>query len=451
MYRGGGFGPRRHRGGKHDTGRIIANTGPRDPALPPPLRSQSLLQSLTLQEAVIGGVQQSNRISEVELVTTYNWTQANEPTIKVPGRPPTYRPSRVPQSLQEDTGVYYRDVNSAYYPPYPTAPAVQAIQAENPSFSLSSVDVFGCGNTVGSLLSFAREEERTFRFGVELLGSTLFLVRKTDTPREIIGEVRGYGHAFPEAYTVWNEDVKGSVSHQRVIRYKFAGLEICVRSECDGYLPDVAGGEEFRADHESQEVDGLDLGQVALNMRDLGPLDPAKLNVEFGGQRIPQHAVFDLKTRSKRKTATGVSVDDFLHRLWVNQTPYFIMALHTHGRFHPEDIHVVDAAQKIKNWEAQHGPHLSTLGGTLHRLSGIARSTPNGKYEIRRVGTGPLEIYSEDPAWSALPSELRSIWGASTKVSSASGFNEDACDRRSVDGTGSATDDDADADYLKFV
>lgn len=47
---------------------------------------------------------------------------------------------------------------------------------------------------------------------------------------------RGYGHTFPEANTTWEADVKGSASHQRLIRYNVAGLDMVVRFEADGYI-----------------------------------------------------------------------------------------------------------------------------------------------------------------------------------------------------------------------
>lgn len=103
--------------------------------------------------------------------------------------------------MDEDRGSYYRDPNSARYPSHPTEPAIRAIREINPTFNFSEIDIFGCGNTLGSLLSFARDEERTFRFGVEVIGSSLFLVRKTNKPRELIERIHGYGHTFPEAYT----------------------------------------------------------------------------------------------------------------------------------------------------------------------------------------------------------------------------------------------------------
>ena len=102
----------------------------------------------------------------------------------------------------------------------------------------SAVDIFGCGSTFGNLLRFVRGENKSFRMIVEVVQNMVLLIRRENSPREVMQDVRGYGHTMPEAYTTWRRDVKGSESHQRIIRYKFAGLDCLVRFEADGYLPD---------------------------------------------------------------------------------------------------------------------------------------------------------------------------------------------------------------------
>jgi len=55
------------------------------------------------------------------------------------------------------------------------------------------------------------------------------------------------------------------------------------------------------------------------------------------GQRIPQRAIFDLKTRAK-ETRRPIDMDEVYRRLWVNQTLYFMFAKHFRGSFEPRDI-----------------------------------------------------------------------------------------------------------------
>lgn len=95
--------------------------------------------------------------------------------------------------------------------------------------------MFGCGSTIGNLLRFARGIDKSFKFDVDVIGNTVCFVRKETSPTAIMENVRGYGHAFPEEHTSWDEDVKGSESHQRIIRYELGDVKILVRFESDGY------------------------------------------------------------------------------------------------------------------------------------------------------------------------------------------------------------------------
>lgn len=107
---------------------------------------------------------------------------------------------------------------------------------QQPQFSLDDVDVFGCGSTLGNLLRFARKFKHSFKFEVDVVGKTVFFVRRENSPTEVLHDVKGYGHSFPEAYTTWDADVKNSESHQRLVQYSFGGLNMIVRSESDGYF-----------------------------------------------------------------------------------------------------------------------------------------------------------------------------------------------------------------------
>jgi hypothetical protein len=80
-------------------------------------------------------------------------------------------------------------------------------------FDLSSLDIVGCGSTLSNLLRFCGGLDKDFRFNVDLVGDTIFLIRKESSLTALISDIRGYGHTFPEAYTIWELEVKGSASH----------------------------------------------------------------------------------------------------------------------------------------------------------------------------------------------------------------------------------------------
>src|SRR5271156_5383910 len=97
--------------------------------------------------------------------------------LNIEGSPPAWKPPIAKPALQQDNGEYFRDVNAAHFSKYPIEPAVRALCFLKPQFDGSTVDIVGCGGTFGTLLSFSRTEERTFRFGIEKVGKTLFMVR----------------------------------------------------------------------------------------------------------------------------------------------------------------------------------------------------------------------------------------------------------------------------------
>jgi len=95
---------------------------------------------------------------------------------------------------------------------------------------MQSVDVVGCGSTLGNLLRFAGSSSlsKPFRFDVDVVGDAVLFIRKEKSPTELIQDLQGYGHTFPEAYTTWDLEVKNSCSHQRVVQYDFGGLNFLV-------------------------------------------------------------------------------------------------------------------------------------------------------------------------------------------------------------------------------
>ena len=294
----------------------------------------------------------------------------------------------------------------------------------NPSFPTQDIDIFACGNTLGSLLHAARSQDRTFRFYAEMIGKTVFFVRKENSPKEVIKDVRGYGHTFPEAYTRWKDDVKGSVSHQRIIRYEFGGLKCVVKSESDGYYEDLAAESESltfdngKRDRPS-ETDVVSTNEIkptellfhpSTSLEDLEmpqDVEAGNLSIVRAGRHIPQCAIFDLKTRMRPRE---INMAEILPRLWMNQTPNFIVAYHDFGVF--KDIRKQDVKSEIRAWEEQHAQDLAKFHALLKRVIEVVQKVGEGVgVEVRRAGTGELEIRElVDVGWRALEGEGRERW-----------------------------------------
>ena len=250
---------------------------------------------------------------------------------------------------------------------------------------------------------------------VEAVGDTVFFVRRENSPMELIPNVRGFGHTFPEAYTTWEADVKKSESHQRVVRYAFGGLDCLVRFEADGYHRDLvpagfgvghAPEPAEAGNHDDMLVSALDDSTIATRPS----AQDKPLTVTRGGQRIPQSASFDLKTRSIRKKDEDILADE-LPRLWVAQIPNFILAYHMSGVF--EEIQTRNIRREIEDWERENEDTLRRFAVLLRKIVAFARGRRDRKLEVRRREVDVLELREQgEGVGHALSAAVEARWVA---------------------------------------
>lgn len=285
-------------------------------------------------------------------------------------------------------------------------------------------------------------------------------------PKALIPDVRGYGHTFPEACTTWDKEVRGSESHQRLVRYDFAGLKLLVRSETDGYLKNkvepgaasgigasavnhpaaglVESGSRAGSTTISTALASITVGRASLSS---SPSTSLKLTTS-SSTPIPQSAIFDLKTRSSR---TPFTMDEILPRLWLNRTPNFILAQHFQGTFTREDVLVSDVRQQVDEWEEVHAEELRVFSDVLKKLVKAVEGLPEGKKRVGvwRVGNGDLQIRAlekEMKHWAALPRVLKAWWTGDEAESEGDMEKKGEGSNVLDDGDGSEEDDD----FLKF-
>lgn len=295
-----------------------------------------------------------------------------------------------------------------------------------PDFSTSNVDIFGCGSTLGNLLRFVRSVDKPFRFLVEVIGNTVFFVRKENDAREIIEGVRGYGHTFPEAYTTWESDVKGSESHQRLIQYDLGGLECIVRFECDGYMWEKSGDQKANVLKGNSRT-GLDdllhaFDNTAIK-RGLSSLD-VPLSIQTGGSPPTQRAIFDLKTRSGR-FKKEIDMTDIYPSLWLKQFTNFIVAFHDGaGTF--EDVRMQDIRKDVQTWEMANKAAIQRLAVLLKKIVEIARQDRTGLLEVYSPAVDRLEVRRQHgEGVHTLPPGLSSAWEGVRFADSTAGANSD--------------------------
>ncbi|KAK0613522.1 hypothetical protein B0T14DRAFT_436537 [Immersiella caudata] len=411
------------------------NSTPQTP--PPPFGP--LLQTVSIEDLADSSKKFANSaaIRDVQVITSYNWVDRKgaNPTILVPGmflflnschqpflthllagKPPLWTPPAITPQLRQDDGTYFRDKNAAQYPKHPIEPGVVACLNTNPSLP-TEIDIMACSSTLGNLLRFVRGsgQDKPFRMLAEKIGNTIFFVRRENSPTELIPDVRGYGHTFPEAYTTWESEVKGSCSHQRLLRYSFGGLDFGVRFGADGYIKPArkAGpSQPPMMKEKSPSVNDLigTLSGIAVASPNNTPPFGA-LKVKAAGNVVDQENVFDLKTRSIFTKDKKEHLVDELPRLWVAQIPFFILAFHRSGFFAPSEIQIKDVRANVKAWERIEATNLARLAALVHRLVDIVSNTPSSKVELRCCEVRKLEVREILPeVGNILSPEVRARW-----------------------------------------
>lgn len=140
-------------------------------------------------------------------------------------------------------------------------------------------------------------------------------------------------------------------------------------------------------------------------------LEIDNVKVRSGGQLIPQHAIFELKTRGIHKKGDD-HLADTLPRRWTAQIPFFVLALHEWGFFKPEEITVQNVRADVEAWQEDNQDLLRQYSSLLKKLLALARDPDFGKYEVCLSHPGVLEIRQQGgTVFSPLSSPLIWIWG----------------------------------------
>ncbi|KAK3990814.1 hypothetical protein QBC44DRAFT_288426 [Cladorrhinum sp. PSN332] len=360
---------------------LNGKTTPSCPATPPhPLGK--LIQTLKVDEITKKAktVDQRLEIDEFQFVASYNWIKGagsnSEPKIVIPGKPPLWTPHTSQIQLKTDSGFCPNDKCASLYPDHPMEPAVAAVLKTDPE-AMKQAEVMACNRVLHNLFLLARGEASPFRMLVEKVGNTVYLIRREKCANDGYFP-RGYGQGFARTSTTRESDVKGSATHQRVIRYRFAGLDMLVRFEADGYTkpestppsgnPTKTAGEDDTLDRVADLMSETEIPepQQPQPARSDAVMKPEVI-VQSDKEPVPHARLFDLKTRSapKKRGRPRDHVGEQMPRLWIAQIPSVVIAWHYQGLFKPETTFVVDVRERVKMWEAKNQKGLRKYAALL--------------------------------------------------------------------------------------
>ncbi|OTB00029.1 hypothetical protein M426DRAFT_324606 [Hypoxylon sp. CI-4A] len=351
-----------------------------------------LVTEITFDTISVHGVEKEDaKITGCKYAASYSLVDSSTPKIIIPGEPAVWKPPQLPSQPPSDHGDYLRDYNGARFPENPILPTVQSLFALNEEFDSSSIDIVGCASSLGDILRFVRSIESTFRFDVEMVGNTLFLIRNQRD--QVIPDVRGYGHSFLDNFTSYQPEVRETKSHQRVVSYSFGGLKCLVRFECDGYFGDKTTDVTSTAnEHKTPNIKQTTQSH--------------SIATKTSGIIVPQQSVLEIKTRSQVRP---IDMNDHLPRLWVRQIPNFIAAYHNRGNF--EDVQEKAVQQDLINWEAEHQYELRKFASILHQLIVEVKRAGHLKLELCRTGLGSLELREQaGKPREVLPGDWKDLW-----------------------------------------
>lgn len=271
-----------------------------------------------------------------------------------------------------------------------------------PNFDFQSLDIVGCGSTIGNLIRCAGGQPKPFRFDANVVGDTVLFVRRENSPTEIIAGLTGWGQTFPQAYTTYDTEVRNSCSHQRVIQYDFGGVEILIRTETDGYIRPASPSNTLSATGSTTLEETLDGITISTQV----PAQGGTLEIRMAGNVISQDQIFDIKTRA---TYNSYSMEEILPRLWANQTHNFVIAYHDKGLFdHPE---VTSITKDVLRWESANSSMLARFHALVKRIMDVVKDSDHSHFEVSWDGTGPLCITEQvGEGRNALPPDLSRLW-----------------------------------------
>ncbi|KAF7503667.1 hypothetical protein GJ744_003396 [Endocarpon pusillum] len=214
-------------------------------------------------------------------------------------------------------------------------------------------------------------EPRPFRFDVDVVGDTVLFVRKESSPTEVITNLQGYGHTFPEAYTTWDSEV-------------------------------AAGEKASSSVEKSTSQSSLDDAFGTMTVTSTEVRQGQQLQLKTQGTRVRQDQIFDIKTRASYKP---FDMNEILPRLWLNQTSKFLIAYHQFGLFDKPKIK--DIRQEVIRWENDNSTLLARFHALITRIVEVVRDSDQQQCEVSWDGQGPLCVTKQiGEVRRALPPDL---------------------------------------------
>ncbi|KAI0345488.1 hypothetical protein BDW22DRAFT_880222 [Trametopsis cervina] len=369
--------------------------------------------------------------TDVRYLASYTWTNAQEPTMVVPGSPRVWRNLALPYTVPLDTGEtfgYWNGLKIPHSPMLPIFRAIDVMEEDNSREKLDwpSVDFITCRNNLRKLLSWIVCKDKgevvdDFRIDLKLCGVGTVLMQRWETHVVFDTETAGFGYSFGRESTRAGPDCDRGIiaGHSRVISYNFHGMKMLVRSEVDACVfPDgmspsstavpistapVPPVESYNpaASSENELVDAL----ASLSVTSSTPSSNLKkLTVVKGGAEVPQSSLIKIKTRSTRNAETFDWTWTYL-QLFLGQTYNLYLGVHQKGNF--QEVRQIDFdSPSMKEAAKVAQPVLKKLARLLDEILYTALDHGEDGRLSLVSRAGELKMYRRREKESFLPDEI---------------------------------------------
>ncbi|KAI0265703.1 hypothetical protein BC834DRAFT_175025 [Gloeopeniophorella convolvens] len=371
-------------------------------------------------------------IKDVKYVASYNWVDAKDPTIAVPGSPALWTERSVPFTLRPDDGSNFVDQNAARLSTYPMLPlfaAADTIHGKNPPVEWPELDIVTDRNAMRKLLRWLSppdpktgRELRDFRIDVQLVGEKTIVLSRWEGRMHDPPTGRSYGFAFEAAVTRPAPGCPGT-GHYRAIAYDLLDLKLVVRFEVDACLDpkdratSTTESQASEAASPDDLVDTLASLSLAFSPAEAKKNAPnAPVAIMRGGTRVPQDALLEVASRSVYFVHT-LDWSELYPQLVLSQTPMLRLGVHERGTFtHVQEWRL--GTSELAEQRAVTTAQLVRLARVLEDVQAlaIARGPGSvGKISLLCEG-GELRMYVRTDGKSCLPADMIARFGSGANV-----------------------------------
>ncbi|KZT22819.1 hypothetical protein NEOLEDRAFT_1097007 [Neolentinus lepideus HHB14362 ss-1] len=369
-----------------------------------------------LNKPSTGASAQDVQITNLEYLASYNWVEAQKPTIIVPGAPREWIDRPLPFRVDRDTGLLFVDQNGYRVPTAVLLPLFTAVDIVDEDMGRATFDWLGVDfvtdrNGLRKLLRWINgTADKTFRIDMQLAGKkTVLLNRWEEATREPSRGAFGFG--FEKATTEPAPGCERSTGHHRIVTYDLNGLKMVVRFEVDACLPPpsnrtasmptpVAGPDDL-----ADSLGGLNISSQAQARASEATSDRSGINIIHAGSAdIAQYRIIELTTRSEKNVDTFDWVNQY-PQLFLSETLHHYLGIHVGGRFTDivkRKLHTPDMRDVEKDAKDSFGK----LRRALQDIQDIVvESGERGRLTLLCEG-GTLKVFVRQTTESCIPDEI---------------------------------------------